>query len=644
MKFLLNVAAASSVAASSLVAAYAANTPPSPSLQEIVVTANRIGAAQRSDQLGTAVTVFNRSAIEDRQTRFLVDLLREAPGIAVNRGGAIGGVAQIRMRGAEGNHTLTLLDGVDLSDPFQGEFDFSTLSAEGIERIEVLRGEQSALYGSDAIGGVINVIPRRGAGRLAGGVLVEGGSFSTTRLGADVGAGNAAFDIFGSVSRFHSGGTNVSRFGTEADGARTLSGLVNAGWRVSENLELRGIVRLAESVFETDPQDFRFPARATQGLVIDADETGRIEQKTAALSATHTARGGAWTNKFSYAFTDAERESRGDGEVTFSTDGRRDRFSWASAAAFSIGAAENRVTAAFDWKRETYLNVALAAPGPENERRRLHNRGLVLAYDAVWRNFAFGAAYRYDDNSRFRDAETYRLQASLGLGESGARIRGAYGTGIKNPTNFELFGFNPTRFIGNPALKPESSRGWDIGLEQIFLNERARLAVTYFKARLADEIFTAFLPGFVSTPQNRTSISPRQGIELSLDARLAPPLSLNGSFSWIDAEEAGERELRRPRVTAALGLTYRFIDERVSATLAMRYTGTQDDSEFVSTTPQTRARLDDFLLVNLSASFDLTPRVTLFGRIENLLDQSYEEIFSYRSPGRSAYAGTRLRF
>jgi vitamin B12 transporter len=378
--------------------------------------------------------------------------------------------------------------------------------------------------------------------------------------------------------------------------------------------------------------------------VIDADETGRIEQKTAALSATHTARGGAWTNKFSYAFTDAERESRGDGEVTFSTDGRRDRFSWASAAAFSIGAAENRVTAAFDWKRETYLNVALAAPGPENERRRLHNRGLVLAYDAVWRNFAFGAAYRYDDNSRFRDAETYRLQASLGLGESGARIRGAYGTGIKNPTNFELFGFNPTRFIGNPALKPESSRGWDIGLEQIFLNERARLAVTYFKARLADEIFTAFLPGFVSTPQNRTSISPRQGIELSLDARLAPPLSLNGSFSWIDAEEAGERELRRPRVTAALGLTYRFIDERVSATLAMRYTGTQDDSEFVSTTPQTRARLDDFLLVNLSASFDLTPRVTLFGRIENLLDQSYEEIFSYRSPGRSAYAGTRLRF
>jgi vitamin B12 transporter len=616
----------------------------SPALQEIVVTANRLGAPQRRDTLGTAVSVFERAQIDARQTRFALDILRETPGVAISRTGTIGGVTQVRLRGAESNHTLMLLDGADMSDPFQGEFDFSAQLANDVERIEVLRGEQSALYGSDAIGGVINIIPRRGAGPLALDASAEGGSFGTNFLSAAIGAGTQDFDWLASVGRYRTNGINVARFGGETDGARTVSAFLNAGWRPSEPWQLRAMLRFVDSFAETDPQDFAFPARATQGLVVDGDSESDAEQWYGAASVEHAAPDGAWTNKLSYAFADVHRDSFTNRALSFATEGRRDRLSFASAYAFDAGAAKNRVTAAFDWKRETYLNVPLATPGPQNRLRKSVNRGVVLAYDFTAHRLSFGVSYRADDNRRFRDAHTYRAQASYRLNEIGTRLRGSFGTGIKNPTNIELFGFNPTSFIGNPALKPERSRGWDVGIEQTFLDGDALFTVTYFNAELKDEIFSAFLPGFVSTPRNRTTESPRQGVELTFEARLAESLSLNAAFTRLDSEEAGLAEIRRPESTGSLGLTYRFFDDRASATVTVRHNGEQDDNEFVSATPQTRSTLAAYTLVNLSASVEVTDAVTVFGRIENLLDEDYEEVFSFRTQGRSAYAGTRVKF
>src|SRR5262245_4532849 len=197
-------------------------------VEKVAVTATRIGSVA-ANRLGTAVSILDAKQLEERQTRFVSDVLRDVPSVSVNRAGGPGGLTQVRMRGAEGNHTLVLLDGADISDPFQGEFDFSGLLAGDIARIEILRGSQSALYGSDAVGGVINIIPRRGRGPFAAEAFAEGGSFDTWQAAANLGVGDDTTDFFLSANYHAMSGTNSARIGVEDDGEHDTSFFVNAG-------------------------------------------------------------------------------------------------------------------------------------------------------------------------------------------------------------------------------------------------------------------------------------------------------------------------------------------------------------------------------------------------------------------------------
>jgi vitamin B12 transporter len=276
----------------------------------------------------------------------------------------------------------------------------------------------------------------------------------------------------------------------------------------------------------------------------------------------------------------------------------------------------------------------------------MKNTGYVLSYDVSIGNFDAGAAYRHDDNDSFESANTYRLQASYRVTDT-TRLRASAGSGIKNPTNFELFGFDPGSFIGNPNLKPEKSVGWDVGLDQTFLDGNARFTATYFEATLEDEIFTVFtfVPpfSFFSSPDNRTTDSERKGLELTLDAKLDEAWSVDAVYTYLDAVEAGLEEIRRTPHTASLNVNYRFLD-RAQATLTVRYNGDQFDNEFASATPESRVRLEAFTLVNLSARYDVADNVELFVRVENLFNEKYEEVYSYATPGIAAYAGLRTRF
>ncbi|MDZ4741164.1 MAG: TonB-dependent receptor [Alphaproteobacteria bacterium] len=608
------------------------------SVEKIIVTGNRIGEVAE-DKLGTAVTVISKQQLDERQTRYVSDVLRDAPGVAVNRTGGAGGSTQIRMRGSEGNHTLVLLDGAEISDPFQGEFDFSGLLATDIEHIEILRGSQSALYGSDAIGGVVNIIPRRGKGELTFEALAEAGSFATWLANGNASYGDDTFDVFASTSRHVTSGTNNSRFGNEDDGASDTSFFVNAGLRPATNIELRGFLRYVETDADGDPQDFDFFS-PTQGFAIDGNETSDTKQLYGNIQAQIVGWNDAWNTKLSYAFADTERHNFSGGFPSFFTAGNRDKVSLVSALDFTTAAASHRLTGAVDWKRETYQNLPLGAPSPINDKRELETTGFVANYDLEMADFNAGAAIRHDQNENFQDASTYRLQASYRV--EATRLRATAGSGVKNPTNFELFGFDPGSFIGNPNLKPEKSVGWDAGIDHRFWNNTAKLTLTYFQATLEDEIFTAFLPGFISTPRNRTSQSERQGIELTLDAAVED-WSLNAAYTYLDAQEAGQEEVRRPPHIASLNLTYRFL-ERGSATLSLRYNGEQQDNEFIFATPQDFVTLNAFTLVNLNASYRVTETLEVFGRVENLLDERYEEVFSFASPGLAAYAGVKGKF
>ncbi|MEQ1752602.1 MAG: TonB-dependent receptor [Micropepsaceae bacterium] len=607
-------------------------------VEKIVVTGTRIGAVPE-DKLGTAVTVLDGKQIEHRQTRYVADILRDVPSIAVSRSGGAGGTTQVRMRGSEGNHTLILFGGADIGDPFQGEFDFSGLQASDVARIEVLRGSQSALYGSDAIGGVIYILPRQGNGELSFEAQAEAGSFSSLTAGANAGFGNDVFDIYASTNFHETSGTNNSHFGHEADGASEQSYLVNVGLRPLQNIEFRAFIRQVDTRAEGDPQDFNFFS-ATQGLVIDGNDVTHTKSTFGNISVETSAWNGILEAKLNYSFIDASRFNFSDGFASFFSEGHRDKVSAVSAVNLTTGNMTHKLTGAIDWKAESYQNLPISISTPVNDKRFLQNLGFVGEYTISSGDFDAGAAVRTDDNDRFRNATTYRLQTSYKLGDT--RLRATAGTGIKNPTNFELFGFDPTTFIGNPGLKAEKSTGWDVGVDQYVLHRAVKLTATYFHADLDDEIFTDFLPGFISTPRNRSTRSTRQGIELTADVRLER-WSIAAAYTYLDAKEDGIEEVRRAPHIASLNLSYD-ISPEAQLGMGLRYNGEQKDNEFIFATPADFVTLKSYTLVNVYASWNVTDRIEAFGRVENLLDQNYEEVFSFASPGISAYAGLKAKF
>ena len=279
-------------------------------------------------------------------------------------------------------------------------------------------------------------------------------------------------------------------------------------------------------------------------------------------------------------------------------------------------------------------------------RRQLRNFGLVAEYGlTVDDRFSAGAALRWDDNSLFDDTLTYRVQASYAF-DFGLRARAAAGSGIKNPGFFELFGFVDGRFIGNAALQPERSEGWEIGLEQQLANGAVTIGAVYFDSRLEDEIFTDFPPpDFLATPANRTTESDQHGVELFLSARPSPQWRIDASYTHISAEENGVREVRRPRNTANLAIAWTAPEERGGLTFVIRHSGSQTDNAFLDPSfVPTVVTLDSFTLVSIAGSLRIADGVELTGRIENLFDESYEQIFSFTNPGIGAFAGLRARF
>jgi vitamin B12 transporter len=390
-------------------------------------------------------------------------------------------------------------------------------------------------------------------------------------------------------------------------------------------------VRYVDTFADTDPQDF------FSGLVIDGvDDTIATKQLYGNISGEISAFDGAWLTRLNYAFIDADSTST-SAFGPFVTAGDRHKVSLVSAVIVTTGAAEHKLTGALDWRTEHYQNVATAPyVAAINDERELDTVGYVLSYDLSLGAFDAGLAARRDANDKFKDAGTYRLQASYRVSDT-TRLRATAGSGVKNPNNFELFGFDPSGFVGNPNLKPEKSQGWDIGIDQTFVGGKARVSATYFEAQLKNEIETTFI-----TTNNIDGKSDRRGIELTLDAALGDDVTLNAAYTYLDAGQNGVREIRRAPHIASLNLNYRFL-ERASATLSVRYNGEQDDTLFSLFGAQP-VSVKAFTLVNVNASYGLTDNIELFGRVENLFDEKYEEVFSYQSPGIAAYAGLRGQF
>ncbi|MEM7687995.1 MAG: TonB-dependent receptor [Pseudomonadota bacterium] len=605
--------------------------------QDIVVSATRDRDLLYPENYTGSVTVLTEDQIEQRQIRNIEDALRDVPSVAVS---SVAGQTQIRLRGTEANHVLVLVDGIEVSDPGSGEYDIGTLQAEIGSRLEVLRGPQSALYGNDAIAGVIGYQSASGRNLKGFATFLEGGTNNTINGSARYGAAGESWDAALSATVVSTNGEPNAR-AINGNGVRdigrdsyTVSG--KGSVEVAEDFTLRAVGRYVRTEGEFNDQDFTFGS-PTNGLFVDSPGT-RFENEAVSglLGANFVTANGDWTHDLSIQFTDANRETAAPSGFPSGTESDRIKASYISA--FAFGDTGHSLTFAADYELEGFNNVLTF-----DDRNEVENVGFVGEYRYAGDRFDVSAAVRHDINDLFQDATTFRVGAGFALTDT-TRLRASVGTGIKNPTLNELFGFFDGAFVGNPDLEPEESTSWEVGVDQSILDGRVTLSATYFNADLDNEIFPVFdFVTFVSSPANRTTQSTQQGVEVALAADLGSGFTFNGAYSFLDAEEDGVEEIRRPDHLASAVLNWSAPRDKASVNLAVRYNGEALDSNF-ATFPASIETLEAYTLVNLNARVQLAQGLNLFGRIENLLDEDYEPVFSFLSPGINAVFGFEARF
>lgn len=623
------ILAASTLALGQLAFAEETTLPSEKQLDTVSVTGLR---PVETDQITTSFSLLTADQLDIRSSAFLVDELRAVPGVGVSRSGSKGGLTQVRIRGAEANHTLFLIDGIEVSDPSTGEINFGLFSGLSLDRIEILRGEQSGLYGSDAVGGVVNAITSDKQG-LKG--RVEYGTLETGLVEAGYGFDieDGAFSI--SASAFTTDGVDTSDTGGETDGTENWSILANGSKALGSTWEVSGLALYSETDSQFDA-DIDF-----DGLLNDVDQSSETSQWLVGGKLQGESFG--LNHLFRASYSNVDRTNYSSGNQTDSADGERLKLAYSPSKTFTPSFAEElRITGLIDFEKEDYAANDIQYGGLTNQNESFETFG--IGGEAVLTNNGFTAhlSLRHDDNDgRFEDATTGRLGVAYDTGTIG-RFRASIGSGVKNPNFTELFGFYPGSFIGNPDLKPEKSTSWEIGWDHA-IND-FEFSVTYFDADLEDEIYTAFTPSFLSTPMNRVGDSERSGVELGLGWTPTNELTITGQASFISSEsDDGTEEIRVPEETASLSLDYRPANaEGYRFGAALDYVGDQDDFDFGSF-PSRRVTMDSYVLLGASAEFPLNEAISLTLRGENLLDEDTSDVFGYASPGATAFIGLKLR-
>jgi vitamin B12 transporter len=615
-------------------------------LEDIVVTAG-LQPISITD-VASSITVISREEIEQKQVLYLSELLRDVPGFAVSQAGGAGSQTQVRVRGAEANHLLVLIDGVRANDPSANdEFQYQFALTSNIERIEIIRGPQSATWGSDAVAGVINIIRKKTVDSHFLSGNVEAGSFDTFSGGMAGGYSGDALDINAAVSFLDTGGTNISRNGGEKDGAENITGNMSLQYDASDAIRLRLSANLLDASSEYDDIDY-----FVTGLPVDADRLTETQQSFLSGTLNYEPPQSHWSANLSVNWMDSDNDNFSDGNWTSAT--AAETLEFRIRGGVSLGDKHNhRVGFALEREEVDFSQRGQASLyGDPNQDQSYQASGYALEYvGKPMAGFTWTASARLDDYSDFDDARTWQLAASYQI-SAAHRLRGSVGTGSKTPTFTERYGFFEDLFLGNPDLKPESSRGWEIGLESNWSDNRHQLQLAYFDQNLQDEIdgFVFDPDTFLFTARNKDTDSKRRGIETIFDTRLGKALTLAASYTYTDATEkdgAGQsvEEVRRPKHMGGITANYRFADEKGNLNLNLQYNGSQQDIFF---SPQTYTsefiKLDAYTLLNLAASWKLTQSLELTGRVSNLLDEDYEEVLGFARPGRGVYAGLRGRF
>jgi vitamin B12 transporter len=608
--------------------AYPIDTP------QIVITASRV--PQSEAQTPASVTVIDRQRIERLDEPLVPAFLRLTPSVAVATSGPSGSFTEVRIRGAENNHTLLFIDGIRANDPATGDFArFELLNADLASRIEVLRGPQSALWGSDAIGGVVAVNGTDDDPGYA--AAAEGGSFGFRRASASgsITTRNAALSGAAGWQR----STGIDSFGApggDKDGYRNLSG------RLRGTLGLGPEVRVGAAAFAFtgrtqfdgyDPITFEHT---------DTRDNTRNRLAAGRLWAEFGNSGSTWSGRVGASLLGSSNRNFLASEPLNRTTGSRRTFDIQVERRFDTGSIDHQLIVAAEAESEKFHARGLSSGLSTDQDRSRSHEGLTAEWRATGGRLTGDVAVRRDSFNRFKDTTTFRAAGLADLG-GGFALAGSYAEGMAQPTFFDLYGTFPNNFVGNPNLEPETSRGFEGSLR--FRRPAFNASLTAYRQRLHHEIIDVFdFTTFLSSTENSSGISHRSGIEAELGWQASPHLRLSANYAFLHATQPDTssglrvRERRRPKHSGSVDADG--INGRLSYGASIAYAGSHLDTLEVA--PFGAVRVKSYWLAGASVAYAVTPGVELFVRGSNLFDADYQEVAGYHTEGRGVFAGIRL--
>jgi vitamin B12 transporter len=602
----------------------------------IVVTASR--APQPLARVGQAVSVLDAAELTRRQAASVSELLRTVPGVLVTRNGGPGGTASAFIRGAESGQTVALIDGVKLNDPASpgGGFNFGNLLVGNIERIEVLRGSQSVLWGSQAIGGVVNMITRAPTDDLSVNVRGEYGWRDTGQIVGNVAGRVGALSASVGAGWFRTDG--ISAF-SEARGGVERDGYENLGANANFNLALSDAVSVdARGWFSdgTNDQDGFAPPTFAFGDTLETTDTREIVGYAGLNVALLDGR---FRNRLGFALTDTRRRNDDQGFETFAGDGRNERIEYQGVFDIADGW---QATGGLERETSRYSTVSFGGPETVGRAQIDSVYGQLVATPLAGLTLTGGL--RQDEHDRFGGATTLGASGVYALA-TGTTLRASYAEGFKAPSLFQL-----QSDFGNQSLRPERAQGWDAGVSQT-LGGAGEVSATYYRRDSRDLIDFVSCPAQVGICVNRpfgtydnVARARAQGLELSMLLRPVEAVRVQANYSWTDARNRSEGSANFDKRLArrAEHSMSALLDVDATSRLSLGGTLTHVGASFEDAA--NTQRLAGYVLADVRASYLIFGSVSVYGRIENLFDERFETALRFGQPGRAGFVGVRAAY
>lgn len=623
--------------------AFAQNDTLKTTLSEVVVTANRTETPYYS--IGSSVTIITSDEISKKHYNTVVDVLREVPGLSIIQQGGQGKIANLFMRGANSNHTLVFIDGVKVNDASSpnNAFDFSILNTSDIEKIEIVRGPQSTLYGSDAIAGVINIITKGLNKNKNYSISFEGGSHSFYKGNFSLNGNYGIVDYFLSAAGIGSKGISASnsKYGnSESDGFNNNSLTSKLNFNFLNNLKMNLLYKYSKLKTDLDQND---------KLGDDPNYNYNVEEQLYKAELKNDLFNKMWEQVVSASFVKRLAKAKDDvDEIRPNTSSN----SYNHSERIKIGwqnnfylIKNNLITAGIETELEkantSYLSTSEWGPYesvfPEKSMR---TTGIYLQDQFNIAHSLFTSlGIRIDKNEKYGTITTFRFAPAYYFHSTNTKLKMSYGSGFKAPSLYYLF--DP--LFGNPDLKPEESKGWDIGFEQFFMNGKFSFGATYFNLKLTNMF--GYDANFKTINIAKAS---SKGLEIYSTLSDFNGVSFNINYTYNETKDEYQKSsdynqqlLRRPKHQLYLNIGYQ-LNDKILLNSSFKYVGERDDKDF-SFYPAKRVTLSDYSLINFSATYRLLNNLEIYGKIENLFNKDYEEVLYYGTLGRTFYLGCNFK-